>query len=131
MKLIRCCDIAVVLLASSLVLWPAVSYAESDLDVTMRMVTDDDALSDSIVQRIQLPEPDPVAADGSRPADQANGRRESGERGNRSAPDNIGDRGRHLGESISDRAFERRHDIDNPQPHKPDLPGKPDIAKGQ
>lgn len=40
-----------------LLLVSAVANAEDDLDVTMRMVTDDSALENSFVQELQLPEP--------------------------------------------------------------------------
>ncbi|MDC0661283.1 hypothetical protein [Marinobacter sp. SS21] len=36
-----------------------VAHAQDDLDVTMRMVTDDEALGNSFVQELQLPEPVP------------------------------------------------------------------------
>ena len=35
---------------------PALSWAQDDLDVTMRMVADDQELDDSFVQQLELPE---------------------------------------------------------------------------
>ncbi|MDL0430769.1 hypothetical protein QPM17_06525 [Marinobacter sp. TBZ242] len=44
---------------------PTLSHAQDDLDVTMRMVTDDQELDDSFVQQLELPEfaDTPAAAD--------------------------------------------------------------------
>lgn len=40
----------------ALLLVPGLSHAQDDLDVTMRMVTDDQELDDSLVQQLELPE---------------------------------------------------------------------------
>lgn len=43
-------------IVSMLLAVPAVSQAQDDLDVTMRMVSDDQELDDSFVQQLELPE---------------------------------------------------------------------------
>lgn len=43
-------------LAWGLAVSSGAAYAETDLDVTMRMVMDDDSLDDSFVQEMELPE---------------------------------------------------------------------------
>lgn len=131
MKLVRSCDVAMILMVSGLALWPGVSFAEPDLDVTMRMVTDDDALSDSVVQQIQLPDPGKEAFNGGPSKGSASGPQAVQERGSHRQNSDGGDRGRHAGESIADRVRKNRDVIDKPQPHKPQLPGKPGIANGQ
>ncbi len=132
MKLIRGCNVAMILMVSGFVLWPGVSFAEPDLDVTMRMVTDD-ALSDSVVQQIQLPDPGAVGSDGalSRGAATPNRLRGPDKRDNSHRKNNAGDRGRYPGESIVDPAREYRRDEVKPQRHKPERPPKPDKARAK
>lgn len=132
MKLIRDCGHMAVLVLSGLLLWPAVSYAEPDLDVTMRMVTDDDTLSDSVVQEIQLPDPSIEAVPGERRRSGAGKElQHSNDKENSRQNRGIDDSGRHWGESVSDHARGNKHDFDKLHPPKPDSPGKPDFANGK
>lgn len=125
MKLARRCHVALILMVSGLVLLPGVSYAEPDLDVTMRMVTDDEALSDSVVQQIQLPDPAVESSPhSSNPESATNESQTRAGTGHERRGGEMDDRGRHLGDSLGNRARELRPDIDKTQPHKPDLPGK-------
>lgn len=101
-------------------------FASNDLDVTMRMVTDDDSLTESVVREIELPEP--IGFE----------RREGAAR--RNPADNARDareRGREFGQSAAERAREMRDlrgggrrpegegrpDITN-MPERPDVPGQ-------
>lgn len=96
--------------------------ASDDLDVTMRMVTDDAELTDSVVREIELPRAP------KRP-EQALEPRGPG----RDAARDARERGREFGQSVSERA---RDKADLPQrppqaverPQRPDLP---DPANGQ
>lgn len=57
MTLVWCRCTLVGLMLSVSVLAPAMALANDDLDVTMRMVTDDDGLTESVVREIELDRP--------------------------------------------------------------------------
>lgn len=118
-------------LVTSVLLAPASAMAQDrdDLDVTMRMVVDDEDLTDNVVQELQLPEP---AASGQKPS-------ESGARG-RERAEEAREQGRALGRQISEEARGRREDrapgrpgddLDppsgNPGGDRDDAPPRPDI----
>ena len=90
---------------------PATTLANDDLDVTMRMVTDDEELTDSVVREIELPRaierPDNPGKSGSPGLDAASEARE---------------RGREFGESMSEKARQSRELIKG----KPELPERPE-----
>lgn len=90
---------------------PATTLADDDLDVTMRMVTDDAELTDSVVREIELPRaierPENPGKSGSRGLDAASEARE---------------RGREFGESMSEKARQSRELIQG----KPELPERPE-----
>jgi len=90
---------------------PATTLANDDLDVTMRMVTDDAELTDSVVREIELPraieKPENPGESGSRGLDTASEARE---------------RGREFGESMSEKARQSRELIKG----KPELPERPE-----
>lgn len=86
------------------------AHAQEDLDVTMRMVLDEQALTESVVREIELPEPASVE----RP-DQA---RES-----RGAPGmdmarNVREQGREFGQEMAEKARESSRE----KPDRPELP---------
>ncbi|MDX1558484.1 MAG: hypothetical protein R3193_06230 [Marinobacter sp.] len=100
---------------------PATALANDDLDVTMRMVTDDAELTDSVVREIELPRaierPDNPGKSGSPGLDAASEARE---------------RGREFGESMSEKARQSREFIKGrpelPQrPERPDRPERPEL----
>ncbi|GGY83331.1 hypothetical protein [Marinobacter zhanjiangensis] len=86
-------------LVAVLLLSPASLMAQDgdDLDVTMRMVADDDDLSEGLIQELQLPES---------PTDIA---RKGGE-DRRDRADNLREQGRSLGREISEEARGRREE---------------------
>ncbi|WP_349343848.1 hypothetical protein [Marinobacter sp. MMG032] len=90
---------------------PVTALANEDLDVTMRMVTDDAELTDSVVREIELPRaiesPENPGKSGSRGPDAASEARE---------------RGREFGESMSEKARQSRELIEG----KPELPERPE-----
>lgn len=100
------------------------AHAQEDLDVTMRMVADDEALSGSFVQELQLPEPEVVP--GSAVPD----------------PDNPGleiarearESGRSMGETLAEQARESRNALDMELPGemvaRPDeVPARPELPE--
>ncbi|MEX2474296.1 hypothetical protein [Marinobacter sp.] len=110
-----------VLLAS-----PAMAQATDDLDVTMRMVVDDEDLTSSVVREIELPEPTGAADRGG-----------SGSSARPERPDietalDAMERGQEMGESASERASEAREVIDSERPGKDglldSLPGEDDVT---
>ena len=90
---------------------PATTLANDDVDVTMRMVTDNAELTDSVVREIELPrtigKPENPGESGSRGLDAASEARE---------------RGREFGESMSEKARQSRELIKG----KPELPERPE-----
>lgn len=99
----RCASISV------LMVLPLSVSAQDDLDVTMRMVTDDEGLTDSVVREIELSTPIGLET-------------VSGQNG-------TDDRGRAFGQGVAEQAREaarlRKEARDNGRPEKPDKPGKP------
>lgn len=97
-----------------LLLAPMTTVANDDLDVTMRMVTDDVELTDSVVREIELPSaiqrPDSPGEPGSRGRDLVDKARENG---------------REFGESMSERARESR-EVSGGRPERPQLPERPE-----
>lgn len=97
---------------------PATTLANDDLDVTMRMVTDDAELTDSVVREIELPRaierPDNPGKSGSPGLDAASEARE---------------RGREFGESMSEKARQSRELIKGrPElPERPERPERPEL----
>ena len=97
---------------------PATTLANDDLDVTMRMVTDDAELTDSVVREIELPRaierPDSPGKSGSPGLDAASEARE---------------RGREFGESMSEKARQSRELIKGrPElPERPERPERPEL----
>jgi hypothetical protein len=92
---------------------PTTVLASEDLDVTMRMVTDDAELSESVVRELELPRLDSSPAVGgnadSRGLDTAEQARE---------------RGRAFGQEMSERARESR-DLRQGVPGRPEAPDRP------
>ncbi|WP_228152807.1 hypothetical protein [Marinobacter guineae] len=95
---------------------PITTQASDDLDVTMRMVTDDVELTDSVVREIELP----LAVE--RPEAPGN----SGLRG-LDAAEEARERGREFGESMSEKARQSRGLIEG-RPERPDRPELPNAA---
>ena len=99
---------------------PATTLANDDLDVTMRMVTDDAELTDSVVREIELPraigKPGNPGESGSRGLDAASEARE---------------RGREFGESMSEKARQSRELIKGKpeRPERPELPDAPGLDR--
>lgn len=103
------------------------AHAQEDLDVTMRMVADDEALSGSFVQELQLPEPEMVPGSAAPDPDDpgleiARDARESG---------------RSMGETLAEQARESRNALDmelpgemvvrpDEAPARPELPESPE-----
>lgn len=110
-------------LVTAVLLAPASVMAQDpdDLDVTMRMVVDDEDLADNVVQELQLPEP------------AASGRKGSGASGRERAED-AREQGRALGQRISGEARGQREDrsLDRPEGDQDLIPGNPgdDIDDG-
>lgn len=100
---------------------PMTTLANDDLDVTMRMVTNDAELTDSVVREIQLPRaverPGNPGESGSSELDAARDARE---------------RGREFGESMSEKARQSRELIKG-KPELPERPERPELpdAPGQ
>ena len=92
---------------------PSTVFASDDLDVTMRMVTDDEDLTESVVREINLREPVSLRGiDKSvHSADKARDARE---------------RGRDAANAASERAREVRND--NGRKGRPELPDLPDVS---
>lgn len=102
-----------------------VASASEDLDVTMRMVTDDEALTDSVVREIRLERPIGLG-------------RESGATGEDVARE-ARENGRAFGQDAAERAREARRlrdevkkapVLDNPKPEIPGA-GKPGTDRPQ
>lgn len=104
----------------ALLAWPVMAQARDDLDVTMRMVVDDEELTNSVVREIELPEPMIPETPG-RP-----------ERPDIETALEAMERGQEIGESASERAREAREVIDSERPGSDDildsLPGEDDIT---
>lgn len=98
---------------------PATTLGNDDLDVTMRMVTDDAELTDSVVRQIELPRT--VA----RPVESPDNPGESGSRG-RDAASEARERGREFGESMSEKARQSRELIKG-KPELPERPERPEV----
>lgn len=95
-----------------LLLAPAMALGDDDLDVTMRMVTDDAALTESVVREIELREPVALEQRRSRSGEQAREARNSGQETARSA---------------AERAREARQRNERFEiPGRPDAPGRPE-----
>ncbi|MCK7553096.1 MULTISPECIES: hypothetical protein [Marinobacter] len=110
-----------------------------DLDVTMRMVVDDEELTNSVVREIELPEP---MIRGQEIRQGASGMPGQGrpERPDLDTALDAMERGQEIGESASERASEAREIIDSERPGRDglldslpgrngltDLPGKHDL----
>lgn len=99
------------------------AFANDDLDVTMRMVTDDETLTDSVVREIRLNRP--IGFE-SGPEAKANGIAEEAR-----------EQGRAFGQGVADRAREasrlRNEAKDAPAPDSPESnrqnPGKPETGR--
>ncbi|AZT82732.1 hypothetical protein EHN06_03755 [Marinobacter sp. NP-4(2019)] len=104
----------------ALLAWPVMAQARDDLDVTMRMVVDDEELTNSVVREIELPEPMIPETPG-RP-----------ERPDIETALEAMERGQEIGESASERAREAREVIDSERPGSDDildsLPGEDDVT---
>lgn len=84
---------AVVLLTPGIVL----AQGSDELDVTMRMVADDDDLANSLIQELQLP-------------DSPNGAVGNGDESRRGRADDLRQQGRSLGREVSAEARARREE---------------------
>ena len=101
---------------------PSTVFASDDLDVTMRMVTDDEDLTESVVREINLREPvslgrpskDRGVDKSVNSADKARDARDARERGREAA------------NAASERAREVRND--NGRKGRPELPDLPDVS---
>lgn len=89
--------------------------AADDLDVTMRMVLDDNELTEQVVREIELPVPDSV---------QRNDR--SGLQGN-ARSEEARQSGRDFGQSVAEDARDARESLEQvkDRPEKPQMPEKP------
>ncbi|MEE3170128.1 MAG: hypothetical protein VX324_08375 [Pseudomonadota bacterium] len=94
---------------------PATVLASDDLDVTMRMVTDDAELSESVVRELELPRLDSSPAVG--------GNADADSRGLDTA-EQARERGRAFGQEMSERARESR-DLTQGVPGRPEAPDRP------
>lgn len=95
---------------------PAMVFANDDLDVTMRMVRDDDELTESVVREIKLREPVAFERRQSRTSKSANTPREA--RG--------ADAAREAARVAAEQAREVRGR--NEQRGRPELPERPDVS---
>lgn len=99
------------------------AFANDDLDVTMRMVTDDETLTDSVVREIRLSQPIGLGSGSGAKADEI--------------AEDAREQGRAFGQGVADRAREasrlRNETREAPELDSPDLnrpnPGKPDISR--
>ena len=89
------------------------AYAGDDLDVTMRMVLDDQDLTKSVVREIQLPEPPAAERAAPEARDKAGAGLESAE--------DARDQGRAFGQEMADQARESAN-VNRDVPDKPDVP---------
>lgn len=105
MTISRCLPFVLKSLVALVLLAPASLLAQDggDLDVTMRMVADDDDLSGGLIQELQLPEA---------PAGVAGSRQEGG----RDRPDELREQGRSLGRDVSEEARGRREERSTGRP---------------
>ncbi|MFN2360005.1 MAG: hypothetical protein ABR522_02845 [Marinobacter sp.] len=95
-----------------LILTPAVVVADDDMGVTMRMVTDDTNLTESVVREIELREPVALERRDSNVGEPAENAREARQRGREAA------------RAATERAREVRER--NEQRGRPELPDRPD-----
>ncbi|WP_225315061.1 hypothetical protein [Marinobacter confluentis] len=113
-------SLVVFALAAGLLSSPA-TLASDDLDVTMRMVTDDEALTDSVVREIRLDQPI-VLEEG--PG--ASGSGKGSERANETARQ-AREQGRAFGQAAAERAKEaarvREDARGNGSTNRPEVPG--------
>lgn len=119
---------------------PVMAQARDDLDVTMRMVVDDEELTNSVVREIELPEPMAAGKTDRRGPPEVPARPERPDI--ETALDAM-ERGQEIGESASERASEAREIIDSERPGNDglldslpdkdditDLPGTGDVTDG-
>lgn len=111
----------IVSLTLALLLTPASLLAQDQngLDVTMRMVIDDEDLSDGLVQELQLPDPSEA------------GRNDSGGGGGPEKAEDMRGEGRALGREISEEARSRREDRPGDRPGRPDGPFRDEAGNGR
>ncbi|KPP99201.1 hypothetical protein [Marinobacter sp. HL-58] len=95
-----------------LILTPAAVVADDDMGVTMRMVTDDTNLTESVVREIELREPVALERRDSNAGEPAENAREARQRGREAA------------RTATERAREVRER--NEQRGRPELPDRPD-----
>lgn len=101
------------------------AHAQEDLDVTMRMVLDEQTLTESVVREIELPEPATVE----RPGEMTESRDAPGMDVSRDARE----QGRGFGQDMAEQA----RDSSRERPDRPDLPEQvqdarenlPEVAK--
>lgn len=107
------CALCILLLAVA----PLPSFADDDLGVTMRMVTDDESLTESVVREIELREPVGLKSSGE-PSREAREARE------------VQNGAREFGQSMAERAREMRQsrDVGN-DPEGPEIPEMPPIPE--
>ena len=107
---IACLNVAL----AALMLGAPVAYAADDLDVTMRMVTDDADLTDSVVREIELSQPIRLQPGQQSAGDVAREARE---------------KGREFGQSVSEQAREaarlRQQERSTGRPDRPEPPENP------
>lgn len=94
--------------------------AADDLDVTMRMVLDDNELTEQVVREIELPVPDSVPRND-----------RDGLRGNARSED-ARQSGRDFGQSVAEDARDARESLDQvkerpEKPQMPEIPVKPEL----
>lgn len=100
--------------------WPAMAQSSDDLDVTMRMVVDDEDLTNSVVREIELPEPVIRGPEFGQGTSGLSGP-ERPERPDLDTALDAMERGQEIGESASERASEAREIIDSERPGQDDL----------
>lgn len=104
---------------SLLLVAPSTAFASDDLDVTMRMVTDNDDLTESVVREINLREP--LSLDGPP---------KGGAADKRANPESHAGGAREKGREAANAALERAREVRNENAGKgrPDSPGRPEVT---
>ncbi|MDF0749871.1 hypothetical protein NLU14_06470 [Marinobacter sp. 71-i] len=95
---------------------PSLGVANDDLDVTMRMVTDDDDLTESVVREIKLREPVALGRRGDKAGEQPSDKAYKAQGSAREAARSAAERAREVRERNKHRG-------------RPEVPGKPAKAE--
>jgi hypothetical protein len=109
--------IAAMLLAVACSLWLSPAQAQSGLDVTMTMVMDDETLSETVVQEIELPEPSTQGLRGSGQLGPGNGS---------ASREYVRTLGEHVAEQARESRERRERGGGRPGPVVPEAPARPE-----